>query len=66
MSPLTLSTYNDTDWAGDPVDRKSISGIVVFFGNGPITWFAKKQVTVSRSSIEAEYKALASSTAELC
>ena len=39
---------------------------LVFFGNGPITWFAKKQVTVSRSSTEAEYKALAFSTVELC
>ena len=48
------------------MDRRSITGIVVFFGNCPITWSAKKQATVSRSSTEAEYRALASSTAELC
>ena len=48
------------------MDRKSTSSILVFFGNSPITWSAKKQATVSRSSIEAEYRALASATAELC
>ena len=61
-----MLAYSDADWARDPVDRKSISGILVFFGNSPITWSAKKQATVSRSSIEAEYKALASAAAELC
>ena len=47
------------------MDRRSITSIVVFLGNSPITWFAKKQCTMSRSSIEAEYRALASTTAEL-
>ena len=63
--PISLSAYNDADWARDPVDRRSITGMVVFFGHSPITWSAKKQCTVSRSSIEAEYRALASTTAEL-
>ena len=61
----SLSTFCDVDWAGDPVDRRSISGIVVFFGNCPITWSAKKQPTVSRSSTKAEYRALVSTAAEL-
>ena len=43
-----------------------ITGIVFFFGNCPITWSTKKQATVSRSSTKAEYRALASLTAELC
>jgi hypothetical protein len=38
----------------------------VFLGNNPITWSAKKQFTVSRSSTEAEYRALASASVELC
>ena len=43
-----------------------ITEIVFFFGNCPITWSAKKQATISRSSTKAEYRALASLTAELC
>ena len=63
--PLSLSAYCDADWAGDPIDRRSITGLVVFLGGSPITWSAKKQPTVSRSSTEAEYRSLAITTAEL-
>ena len=63
--PISLSTYCYFDWAGDPMDRRSLTGMVLFFGNSPISWFAKKQGTVSRSSTEAEYRALASTTVEL-
>ena len=38
----------------------------MFLGNSPITWSGKKQSTVSFSSAEAQYRALASATAELC
>ena len=48
------------------MDRKSVSGILVFLGNSPITWYTKQQLTVSRSSTEVEYQALASSIVELC
>uniref|UniRef100_A0A2N9H369 CCHC-type domain-containing protein n=1 Tax=Fagus sylvatica TaxID=28930 RepID=A0A2N9H369_FAGSY len=64
--PISLSAFSDADWAGDPNDRRSTSGLLVFLGNNPITWSAKKQLTVSRSSTEAEYRALASASAELC
>uniref|UniRef100_A0A2N9FT93 Integrase catalytic domain-containing protein n=1 Tax=Fagus sylvatica TaxID=28930 RepID=A0A2N9FT93_FAGSY len=64
--PISLSAFSDADWAGDPNDRRSTSGLLVYLGHNPITWSAKKQLTVSRSSTEAEYRALASASAELC
>ena len=63
--PLTFSAFFDADWVGDPTDRKSTTGMLVFLGSSPISWSSKKQPTVSRSSTEAEYRALASTTAEL-
>ena len=62
---LQLQAYADTDWADDPVDCRSTSVYLVFLGSTPITWVSKKQCTVSRSSTEAEYRSLASATAEL-
>ena len=47
------------------MDRRSLTGMVLFFGNSLISWSAKKQGTVFRSPTEAEYRALASTTAEL-
>jgi hypothetical protein len=63
--PLALTAFTDADWAGDPADRRSTSGITVFLGHNPITWVSKKQHTVSRSSTEAEYRSLATGAAEL-
>ena len=54
--PLTLSAYTDADWAGDPDDRRSTSGFLVYLGHNAITWSAKKQPIVSRSSTESEYR----------
>ena len=64
--PLSLSAFSDSDWAGDPFDRRSTTGFLVYLGFNPITWCAKKQDTVSRSSTESEYCALATTAAELC
>ncbi|CAN6726700.1 unnamed protein product [Malus baccata var. baccata] len=63
--PLQLKAFSDADWAGDPNDRRSTTGMAVFLGNNPISWSSKKQLTVSRSSTEAEYRALSSTSAEL-
>jgi hypothetical protein len=65
LGPLALTAFTNVDWAGDPSDRRSTSGVIVFLGHNPITWLAKKQHTVSRSSTEAEYCSLATGAAEL-
>ena len=63
--PLSLSAFSDSKWAGDPFDRRSITGYMVYLGYNPITWSAKKQEIVSMSSIEAEYRDLATIVVEL-
>ncbi|XP_030964901.1 uncharacterized protein LOC115986186 [Quercus lobata] len=48
--PLTLTAFSDADWAGDPTDHCSTTGLLVFLGPSLISWSAKKQNTVLRSS----------------
>ena len=52
-----LSTFFDADWAGCPDDRCSTSRFCIFLGTNLISWNLRKQPTVARSSIKAEYKA---------
>ncbi|XP_026415903.1 uncharacterized protein LOC113311277 [Papaver somniferum] len=49
------NAFSDVDWAGNPDDKRNASGFYIFFGTNLITWSSKKQVTVFRSSTEAEY-----------
>ncbi|KAL5539415.1 hypothetical protein UlMin_045366 [Ulmus minor] len=45
----------DADWAGTIDDRKSTSGGCFYLGNNQVSWFSKKQNSISLSTAEAEY-----------
>jgi hypothetical protein len=57
--------YSDADWGNCVDTRKSISGYVSKLSSGAVTWSSKKQPTVAKSTMEAEYLALAAATGEV-
>lgn len=62
---LSLSAFSDSDWAGCHDTRRSTTGFCTLLGPNVVSWCAKRQPTISRSSTEAEYRALAQTACEL-
>ncbi|GJT41311.1 hypothetical protein Tco_0941176 [Tanacetum coccineum] len=61
-SGMFLNAYSDADWVKCIITRKSVTGYCVFLNNSLVSWKSKKKNTLSKSSTEAEYRALASGT----
>lgn len=60
-----VKAFTDADWAGSINDRKSTSGYCTLLWGNLVTWRSKKQSVVSRSSAEAEFRAMARGVCEL-
>ncbi|GJV87289.1 ribonuclease H-like domain-containing protein [Tanacetum coccineum] len=63
-STTQLTAYTDADWAGCPITHQSTLDYCVFLVYNLLSWSAKRQVTLSRSSAEVEYRGVANVVAE--
>ena len=57
-NPLTISAFVDADLAGDKLNRRSQTGILIFCNKAPIHWYSKRQPTVETSTFGAEFCAM--------
>lgn len=62
---LSLYGFNDADWAYCPLTSHSTTDFYIYLGVNCISWSTKKQLIVSSSSVEAEYRSIASTTTKL-
>jgi hypothetical protein len=60
-----LLAYADSDWASDPITRKSTTGYLVKLANGVFCWNSRVQKSIALSSTEAEYMSLADTSRQL-
>lgn len=62
---VELVGYSDSDYGSDflhspgTITRRSVTGFVFLINGTPVAWQSRKQQTVSRSTDEAEYQAMA-------
>ena len=60
-----IEVFTDADYAGCSDDRRSTSAYCTFVWGNLVTWRSKKQAVVSRSSAEAEFRAMAQGICEI-
>lgn len=62
---MEIKAFSDSDFAGEKTTRKSTTGYVVYYCDGPVSWCSRKQPVVALSSTEAEFIAAADCVKEL-
>ena len=62
---LDLILYTDSDYAGSLIDHRSTTGYCTMLGGNLVTWRSKKQNVISKSSTEAEFRAMSSGIDEV-
>ena len=62
---LSLRGFTNADWGGCVDSRNSTTSYCFFVRSSLVSWKSKKQKTPSKSSSEAEYRALAHGTCEI-
>lgn len=63
--PLRVTAFSDSDWGGASENGRSTTGYAIYLGPNIISWKSMRQKSVSRSSTEAEYKAIANASSEV-
>jgi transposase InsO family protein len=61
---MLVHVFTDADFAGERNGRKSTSGLLLRWGDHPITWSSKLQPIVTTSTTEAEFVAAAAAVKE--
>ena len=60
-----LIAYADSDWASDPITRKSTTGYLVKLANGTFCWNFRAQKSIALSFTEAEYMLLSDTSRQV-
>ena len=53
-TPWNIVCFTDSDYATDPVTRRSVTGYVIYVHGVPVVWRSKSQQSITLSSTEAE------------
>ena len=64
-TPSEIVCFSNSDYAEDPVSRRSISGFILYVLGVLVSWWSKLQKSVSLSGSQVEYVALSKAVKEV-
>ena len=60
-----MECFTDSDYAGDPVSQRSVTGYIIYMHGVPICWKSSSKKSVTLSSCEAEWVALSEAVKDI-